>query len=69
MVTAAKVARQYNIPGYRIVTNNGRDAHQEIHNLYLHLIGGQQLKWPPSNPQSLNPEEESKGSQKVVMTQ
>ena len=41
MVTAAKVARNLNLQGYRIVTNNGKNAHQTIFNLYLHLIGGQ----------------------------
>lgn len=40
MVTAAKVARDLNIEGYRIVTNNGKNAYQTIHNLYLHVIGG-----------------------------
>ena len=58
MVTAAKVARNLNIEGYRIVTNNGKNAHQTIHNLYLHVIGGQQLLWPPSNKSASNIEEE-----------
>ena len=57
MVTAAKVARQLNIQGYRIVTNNGKDCHQSIHNLYLHIIGGQKLTWPPYNPKAASSEE------------
>ena len=49
MVTVAKVCREKNITDYRIVMNNGKNAHQTIHNLYVHVIGGQQLKWPPMN--------------------
>lgn len=59
MVTAAKVARDQNIEGYRIVMNNGKHAFQTIHNLYVHIIGGQQLRWPPYNKPA-EQEEESK---------
>jgi len=27
MVTAAKIARNFNVPGYRIVNNNGKNAY------------------------------------------
>jgi len=60
MVTAAKVARNINLEGYRIVNNNGKNAYQTIHNLYLHVIGGQQLKWPPNNKPASQEQEESK---------
>lgn len=42
MVVAAQLAQSMNIPnGYRIVSNSGKNAFQTIHNLYLHVIGGQ----------------------------
>ena len=60
-VTAAKVARNINMTqGYRIVSNNGKNAYQTIHNLYIHIIGGQDLKWPPFNKSQQQLEEESK---------
>ena len=64
MVTAAKVARDLNIEGYRIVMNNGKNAFQTIHNLYVHIIGGQQLRWPPFN-QAPELSEESKEENSV----
>ena len=45
--------------------NNGKNAHQTIHNLYVHVIGGQQLKWPPFNPR---PQEESKNANSQAST-
>lgn len=29
--------------GYRVITNVGRDAGQEIHHLHFHLLGGERL--------------------------
>lgn len=50
MVIASKVAKTQNLEkGYRIVFQTGKDSFQTIPNLYLHVIGGQQLKWPPLN--------------------
>ena len=62
MVVAAQLAQSMNIPnGYRIVNNTGKNAFQTIHNLYLHVIGGQQLQWPPYTvPQQ---DEEMKGQE------
>jgi len=41
MVIAARVAQTLNLQGgYRIVSNNGKNAKQTIYNLYLHVIGG-----------------------------
>ena len=51
MVQAASIAREAGLEnGYRIVTDNGRDCQQKIHHLCLHVIGGQQLLWPPTKP-------------------
>jgi histidine triad (HIT) family protein len=33
--------------GYRVVTNCGRDAGQEVMHLHFHLLAGRRLKWPP----------------------
>ncbi len=33
------------INGYRLVTNNGEDAGQEVDHLHFHLLGGTKLKW------------------------
>ena len=30
-------------PGYRILANHGRDAHQEVPHFHLHLFGGKDL--------------------------
>ena len=33
--------------GYRVVTNCGRDAGQEVMHLHFHLLAGRQFGWPP----------------------
>ena len=33
--------------GYRVVTNCGADAGQEVMHLHLHLLGGRPFTWPP----------------------
>ena len=33
--------------GFRLVVNTGRDAHQTVHHLHLHLLGGRSMGWPP----------------------
>ena len=33
--------------GYRVVTNCGRDAGQEVMHLHFHLLGGRRFTWPP----------------------
>ena len=32
--------------GYRLIINNGPDAHQEIPHLHLHILGGHLMKHP-----------------------
>jgi len=32
--------------GYRLITNNGEDAGQEVKHLHFHLLGGAKLTWP-----------------------
>ncbi len=31
--------------GYRVLSNVGRDGHQEVPHLHLHLLGGRDLGW------------------------
>jgi histidine triad (HIT) family protein len=30
-------------PGYRVLSNHGRDAHQEVPHLHIHIFGGRDL--------------------------
>ena len=47
-VVMEKVARQLGLAGgYRVVTNCGPDAGQEVMHLHFHLLGGRRLAWPP----------------------
>jgi len=32
--------------GYRLIVNNGTDAHQEIFHIHMHLLGGGEMKHP-----------------------
>jgi len=49
LVVCTKVAKQKGLtePGYRIVTNTGRDAGQTVFHLHFHVLGGRHLGWPP----------------------
>ncbi|MCF8473218.1 MAG: histidine triad nucleotide-binding protein [Emcibacter sp.] len=40
-----EVARSLELeqPGYRILANAGRDAHQEVPHLHIHIFGGKKL--------------------------
>jgi histidine triad (HIT) family protein len=33
--------------GYRVVTNCGPDAGQEVQHLHFHLLAGRKMGWPP----------------------
>lgn len=48
LVTVQKIARQEGVAqsGYRLIINNGPDAHQEVPHLHIHIIGGQKMKHP-----------------------
>ena len=49
LVVCTQVAKQKGLtePGYRIVTNTGRDAGQTVFHLHFHVLGGRHLGWPP----------------------
>ena len=46
---AARVARDRGIAdrGWRATVNVGRDAHQLVFHVHLHLMGGRGFGWPP----------------------
>ncbi len=46
--TAAEIARKKGLDkGYRVVLNNGELGGQTVDHLHLHLLGEQQMTWPP----------------------
>ena len=49
MVVVAKVAAEQGLAeqGYRTVINEGAQGCQTVFHLHIHVIGGQQLSWPP----------------------
>ena len=49
MFTVAKniaVEKGISKTGYRLIINNGPDAKQAVFHLHLHLLGGQQMRFP-----------------------
>ena len=49
MLTVAKVAEQEGLTeGYRVVINNEKHGCQSVYHLHIHVIGGEQLGWPPT---------------------
>ena len=48
MLTASRVAKAEGLDrGYRVVVNDGADGCQSVYHLHLHVLGGEQLTWPP----------------------
>jgi histidine triad (HIT) family protein len=47
VTTAAAVAEEEGLTGYRLVFNTGREAGQTVLHTHLHLLGGRSLTWPP----------------------
>ena len=47
-VAIRKMAAQLDLSGgYRVVTNCGRDAGQEVMHLHFHVLAGRRFTWPP----------------------
>ena len=45
---ARKIARELGLSdGYRLVTNCGKNAGQEVMHLHFHLLAGRPFHWPP----------------------
>ena len=48
LVATRKIAAKLGLSrGYRVVTNCGGDAGQEVMHLHFHLLGGRRFAWPP----------------------
>jgi len=48
LLAIREIARRLGLSdGYRVVTNCGRDAGQEVMHLHFHLLAGRGFKWPP----------------------
>jgi len=48
MYTAQLVAKQEKLDaGFRCVINDGVEGCQSVYHLHIHVVGGQQLSWPP----------------------
>jgi histidine triad (HIT) family protein len=47
-VAMQKIAAELGLTdGYRVATNCGRDAGQEVMHVHFHLLGGRSFGWPP----------------------
>jgi len=47
-VAMRSIAAQLELTGgYRVTTNCGRDAGQEVMHLHFHMMGGRPMGWPP----------------------
>lgn len=47
-VAMGKIAARLGLAGgYRVVTNCGPDAGQEVMHLHFHMLGGRTFGWPP----------------------
>jgi len=46
-LVANKLAKELNLPAYRLVINSEEGAGQSVPHLHLHLLGGRSFKWPP----------------------
>ena len=47
LAAIAEVGTRFGERGYRVVTNVGADAGQEIYHLHLHVLAGRRMSWPP----------------------
>lgn len=48
LLAARKIAKQLGLDnGYRLLTNCGKDAGQEVMHLHFHLLAGRPFGWPP----------------------
>jgi histidine triad (HIT) family protein len=47
-VAMRKIAAELGLTaGYRVLTNCGADAGQEVMHLHFHMLAGRRLRWPP----------------------
>lgn len=46
-LVASRVAKKLGLESYRLVTNCGESAGQEVFHIHYHLLGGRDFAWPP----------------------
>jgi histidine triad (HIT) family protein len=47
-IAMRKIATQLGLSGgYRVITNCGRDAGQEVMHIHFHMLAGRKFTWPP----------------------
>ena len=46
LLVAQKLAKQFNLKDFRLVTNNGKGAGQSVDHLHFHLMAGRRFNWP-----------------------
>ncbi len=46
LLVAKKLAKQFNLKDFRLVTNNGKGAGQSVDHLHFHLMAGRRFNWP-----------------------
>ncbi len=48
-LVASRLARKLGLleKGFRLVSNCGRDAEQEVAHIHYHLLAGRSFEWPP----------------------
>jgi histidine triad (HIT) family protein len=47
ILTAAKIAKDLKLEGYRLVFNCNEIAGQSVFHIHCHLLGGRHMHWPP----------------------
>ena len=46
LIVAQKLAQQFNLKDFRLITNNGKGAGQSVDHLHFHLMAGRRFLWP-----------------------
>ena len=56
MVKCAEIAQLVGIKdnGFRIVINHGKNGCQSVDHIHIHLLGGEQLTWPPGTQKKIS---------------
>lgn len=43
-LTARSLAREHELPGYRVIVNTNREGGQVVFHVHMHMLGGRQMK-------------------------
>ena len=47
LTVIAKIAKEWNITDFRVVSNCGASAGQSVFHLHFHVLAGRSMTWPP----------------------